>query len=193
MIDQYAQIRENFWSPLFRRQCLLNLVNHSPWYSGFDALLCTLPYELSIENDYFRRDVRKKIEALTEENKQMSETTTAIEPMVFQLVKNYVGHKLKSKHDLEFKSEWKGLKQEELNKLPEYAKYAEKKAKVAKSAFLDIRSRTEQMDFINYFVSSLCSVPQHMKSEDFVTLTQMLYKEPDRIRTLTLLALSANG
>ena len=193
MIDEYAQIRDNFWSPLFRRQCLLNLVNHSPWHSGFDALLCTLPYELSIENDYFRRDVRKKIEALTEEQEQMSETAKAIEPMVFQLVKNYVGRKLKTKYDLEFKSEWKVMKQEELNKLPEYSKYSEKKAKVAKSAFLDIRSRTEQMDFINYFVSSLCSVPQHLKSDDFVTLTQVLYQDTDKIRTLTLLALSANG
>jgi CRISPR-associated protein Cmx8 len=195
MIDEYAHIRQNFWSPLFRRQCLLNLVNHSPWYSGFDAVLCTLPYELSIENDYFRRDVRKKIEALTEEEEQMSEsaTETAIEPMVFQLVRNYVGRKLKSKYDLEWKSEWKGLKQEELNKQAGYAKYAEMKAKVAKSAFLDIRSRTEQMDFINYFVSSLCSVPQYLKSEDFVTLTQVLYQDTDKIRTLTLLALSANS
>jgi CRISPR-associated protein Cmx8 len=193
MIDEYTQIRQNFWSPLFRRQCLLNLVNHLPWYSGFDALLCILPYEQSIENDYFRRDVRKKIEALTEEQKQMSETATKIEPMVFQLVKNYVGRKLKLKYNLEFKSEWKGLKQEELNKKEGYSKYAEMKAKVARSAFLDIRSRTEQMDFINYFVSSLCSVPQHMKGDDFVILTQELYGDSDKVRTLTMLALSANG
>lgn len=193
MIDEYTQIRQNFWSPLFRRQCLLNLVNHSPWYSSFDALLCTLPYEQSIENDYFRRDVRKKIEALTEEQKQMSETTATIESMVFQLVKNYVGRKLKSKHELEFKSEWRGLKQDELSKKEGYSEYAKMKAKVAKSAFLDIRSRTEPMDFINYFVSSLCSVPQHMKGDDFVVLTKELYGDPDKVRTLTLLALSANG
>jgi CRISPR-associated protein Cmx8 len=193
MIDEYAQIRDNFWSPLFRRQCLLNLVNHSPWYSGFDALLCTLPYEQSFENDYFQRDVRKKLETLIEEQQHMSELARAIEPMVFQLVKNYVGRKLKSKYDLEWKAEWKGLKPEELAKQAGYTKYSEMKAKVAKSAFLDIRSRTEQMDFINYFVSSLCSVPQHLKSDDFVTLTQVLYQDTDKIRTLTLLALSANG
>jgi CRISPR-associated protein Cmx8 len=191
-INEYVQIRDGYWSPLFRRQCLLNLVNHSLWYNGFDSLLCTLPYEQSIENNYFRRDVRKKIEVLIEEQK-MSQTTTEIEPMVFQLVKNYVGRKLKSKYDLEWKSEWKGLKQDELNKQSGYVKYSEIKAKVAKSAFLDIRSRSEQMDFINYFVSSLCSVPQYMKSEDFVSLTQVLYQDTDKIRTLTLLALSANG
>jgi CRISPR-associated protein Cmx8 len=195
MTDEYAQIRDGFWSPLFRRQCLLNLVNHSPWYTGFDALLCTLPYEQTIEDRYFRGDVRKKIEAIIEEEKQMSESATesAIEPVVFQLVKNYVSRKLKAKYGLEWKSEWKALKSEDLNKRSDYLDYSEKKAKIAKTAFLDIRSRTEQMDFINYFVSSLCSVPQHMKSDDFVTLTQALYQDTDKIRTLTLLALSANG
>ncbi len=187
MIDEYTQIRQNFWSPLFRRQCLLNLVNHSPWYSGFDALLCILPYEQTIENDYFRRDVRKKIEALTEEQKHMSETEgcNQIEPMVFRLVQNYVMEKLARKYQLKW-SDVKGKPDDE-------KEYQKKKEKIAKSAFLDIRSRTEQMDFINYFVSSLCSVPQHMKGDDFVLLTQELYGDPDKIRTLTMLALSANG
>ena len=193
--DEYAQIRDGFWSPLFRRQCLLNLVNHSPWHTGFDALLCTLSYQQTIEDRYFRRDIRKKIEAIIEQEKQMSETVTeaAIEPIVFQLVKNYVSRKLKAKYDLEWKKQWTGLKQEELEKQAGYDEYSKMKAKIAKTAFLDIRSRTEQMDFINYFVSSLCSVPQHMKSESYVELTQALYQETDKIRTLTLLALSANG
>jgi CRISPR-associated protein Cmx8 len=195
MIDRYAQIREGYWNPLFRRQCLLNLVSHHPWYTGFDALLCTLPYERSIEDDYFRRDAHKTFEALIEQEKQMSEAETqkTIEPMIFQLVKNYVGRKLKLKYDLEWKPEWKSLKSEELTKQADYKKYVDMKAKVAKTAFLDIRSRTEPMDFINYFVSSLCSVPQHMKSEDFITLSQTLYQDPDKVRTLTLLALSANS
>ncbi len=197
MIDDYVQIRDGYWSPLFRRQCLLNLVNHSPWYTGFDALLCTLPYERSIEDDYFRRDVREKFKLLIDEERAMDEPTTTetsvVEPLIFRLVNTYVTRKLKAKYDLEWKAEWKGLKSEELNQRADYKKYAEAKAKIAKSAFLDIRSRTEPMDFINYFVSSLCSVPQHMKSDVYVDLTQALYQETDKIRTLTLLALSANS
>jgi len=198
MLDEYAQIRDWFWSPLFRRQCLLNLVNHQPWYTNFDRLLCTLPYERSIEDSYFQRDVREKLKALSDEAKSMDETTATekssdIEVLVFRLASNYVTRKLKSKYDLEWKAEWKGLKNDELNLKPDYKKYSEMKSKIAKSAFLDIRSRTEQTDFINYFVSSLCSVPQHMRSESFVELTQALYQETDKIRTLTLLALSANS
>jgi CRISPR-associated protein Cmx8 len=108
-----------------------------------------------------------------------------IEELVFELVKNYVKRKFYSKYELTW-SNVKGNPKEE-------KEYNEKKEKIAKSAFLDVRSRTEKMDFINYFVSSLCSVPQHMKSEDYVSLTKALYEDTERIRTLTLLALSANS
>ncbi|KOP26817.1 hypothetical protein AMR41_08305 [Hapalosiphon sp. MRB220] len=200
MADDYAQIRQNYWSPLFRRQRLMNLFNHQSWYTGFDAMLCSLPYEQSIENDYFCRDVREafnnEIAPMDEETATVTETN--IEQLVFRLVETYVRRKLEFKHKLEFKAEWKPLlatkeRRDELNKRPDYKEYTEKKAKIAKTAFLDVRSRTEQRDFINYFVSSLCSVPQYMRSEDYVSLTKALYEDSDRIRTLTLLALSANS
>ncbi|MDB9417087.1 type I-MYXAN CRISPR-associated protein Cmx8 [Microcystis aeruginosa] len=187
MINEYIRIRNQYWSPLFRKQRLLNLVNHSPWYSGFDSLLCTIPYKQITENEYFKHDVR---EALNNEESAMTEQTETkmepnIEKLVFELVKNYVKRKLYSKYELTW-SNVKGNPKEE-------KEYNEKKEKIAKSAFLDVRSRTEKMGFINYFVSSLCSVPQHIKSEDYVSLTKALYEDTERIRTLTLLALSANS
>lgn len=187
MINEYIRIRNQYWSALFRKQRLLNLVNHSPWYSGFDSLLCTIPYKQITEYKYFKHDVR---EAFNNEESAMTEQTatkteTNIEELVFELVKNYVKRKLYSKYGLT----WSNVKE----KPKEEKEYNEKKEKIAKSAFLDVRSRTEKMDFINYFVSSLCSVPQHMKSEDYVSLTKALYEDTERIRTLTLLALSANS
>jgi CRISPR-associated protein Cmx8 len=200
MLDRYSQIRASYWSPLFRKQRLLNLVNHSPWYSGFDSLLCTISYEQITENEYFKHDIR---EAFNSEEHPMNEETAAvtetnIERMVFRLVENYVRRKLKAKYNLEWKEDWKlpekaSNEQKEARTKLGYGDYSDKKAKIAKSAFLDVRSRTEKMDFINYFVSSLCSVPQYMKSEDYVSLTKALYDDTERIRTLTLLALSANS
>lgn len=187
MINEYIRIRNQYWSPLFRKQRLLNLVNHSPWYSGFDSLLCTIPYKQITENEYFKHDVREALD--NEESAMTEQTETKMEPnieeLVFELVKNYVKRKFYSKYELTW-SNVKGNPKEE-------KEYNEKKEKIAKSAFLDVRSRTEKMDFINYFVSSLCSVPQHMKSEDYVSLTKALYEDTERIRTLTLLALSANS
>lgn len=189
-VDHYSRIRNGYWSPVFRKQLLLNLVNHQPWYHGFAKLLCSLPYEQSIENNYFRRDVR---EAFQHEEKTMDEPTmndekvndAKINELIFQFVRNYVGRKLESKYQLK----WSEVK----DKPDKKKEYEDKKEKIAKDAFLAVRSRTEQMDFINYFVSTLCSVPQHLKSEDYVSLTRALYEDHDRIRTLTLLALSANS
>jgi len=215
MVNEYSRIRNGYWSPLFRKQRLLNLINHQPWYHGFDKLLCSLPYEQSIENDYFRRDVREafqhEVEPMNEvimnpsteqleelDDEQLPESIP-IEQLVLRLVRNYVTRKLKSKYDLEWKPEWKlpanatKEQRDTRDKRSDYREYTEKKAKLAKSAFLDVRSRTEQTDFINYFVSTLCSVPQRMKPENYSKLTNDLYNDTDRIRTLTLLALSANS
>lgn len=188
MLDEYSQIRQGYRSPLFRRQRLLNLVNHQPWHIGFDALLCSIPYEQSIENDYFRRDVREafkyEVESM-DESSAVTNSTTLVDQLVFQFVRNYVGRKLEGKYQLK----WSEVK----DKPDKKKEYEDKKEKIAKDAFLAVRSRTEQMDFINYFVSTLCSVPQHIKSEDYLSLTKVLYEDTDRIRTLTLLALSANS
>lgn len=205
MIDEYAQLRKALWSPLFRKQRLLNLVKKQPWYKGFDALLCSLPYEQSIGSDYFRHDVREsfkyEVETMNEETaipspegenlivnsptESATSKETAYEVLIYRLVRAYVSQKLERKYQLT----WSSVKDDPKKK----SEYEEKKEKVAKSAFLDVRSRTEKMDFINYFAATLCSVPHYLKQEDFVSLTRALYEETDKVRTLTLLALSANG
>jgi CRISPR-associated protein Cmx8 len=186
-IDKYNQIKTSCWNPLFRRQRLINLVKNRPWYMGFDALLCTIPYEQSMENDYFKHDVKITFdnEVTPMKESDTDRTNKNIEQLVFELVRNYVGRKLSSKYDLK----WSEVKDNPAEK----KKYEDNKEKIAKDAFLAVRSRTEQSDFVNYFVSTLCSVPQFIKPEEYVSLTKSLYDETDRIRTLTLLALSANS
>jgi CRISPR-associated protein Cmx8 len=120
-----------------------------------------------------------------DESSAVTNSTTLVDQLVFQFVRNYVGRKLEGKYQLK----WSEVK----DKPDKKKEYEDKKEKIAKDAFLAVRSRTEQMDFINYFVSTLCSVPQHIKSEDYLSLTKVLYEDTDRIRTLTLLALSANS
>jgi len=206
--DQYREIRENLWHATFRRQRLLNLMSDKNWYIGFDSLLCTIPYELTMGNDYFCHDARESFKFEIGETSMDTEIVNSTEDadlpeyscqrLVLRLVKTYVSRKLKSKHDLEWKKEWDLLTKtkegkEDLNKRNDYKEFSEKKAKIAKNAFLGVRSRTEKMDFINYFVETLCSVPQHMKEEYFVRLTQDLYEETEKVRTLTMLALSANS
>jgi CRISPR-associated protein Cmx8 len=201
MIDRYAQFRNSLWNPIFRRQRLLNLVNGRDWYAGFDSLLCRLPYEQTIGNHYFRRDAREsfltEVKTMNEQLNELAEgaeanATTpaedlAEETLVYRVVSNYLRFKLDSKYNLEWKKEWKGVKE---NKPAEMKKYEEMKEKVARDAFLAIRSRTGQ-DFVDYFVSTLCSVSQSMNEQRFLALTKALVEDTDKVRTLTMLALAA--
>lgn len=121
----------------------------------------------------------------------MEDTVTAdsqlksLEAIIFGLVRTYVLQKLERKYQLN----WKDVKDDPKKK----EDYEKTKEKVARSAFLDVRSRTEKTDFINYFVSSLCSVPHRLSMADYSSLTEALYEDTEKVRTLTLLALSANS
>jgi len=198
MIDRYSQFRNSFWNPLFRRQRLVNLVKRRAWQTGFDSILCRLPYEQTIGNTFFRRDAR---ETFSDEVKLMSEgqateikgteadTSSSAKSvtegaLIYRLVGVYLSRKLKSKHQLE----WASVKDQPGKR----ADYEELKGKLAREAFLAIRSRTGQ-DFIDYFAATLCSVPQNMNENDFSALTKALLMDTDNVRTLTMLALSARG
>lgn len=193
MIDRYAQFRDSLWNPIFRRQRLLNLVNHRDWHTGFDGLMSKLPYEQTIGNSYFRRDAREsfsnEVKTMTEKLNGSSEQDDTNLPeevsdqaLIYRTVANYLRYKLDSKYKLVWKNVQGNPKAEN--------DYREMKAKLAREAFLAIRSRTGQ-DFIDYFVSTLCSVSQSMNEQRFVALTQSLLKDTDNIRTLTMLALAA--
>ncbi len=121
-------------------------------------------------------------------------TTDALpskEVLVYRIVGVYLSSKLKSKYDLEWKQEWRSVKDPK-NKPDGMKDYQEKREKLAREAFFAIRSRTGQ-DFIDYFASTLCSVPQKRDERSYVVLTEALLNNTDEIRALTMLALSARS
>jgi CRISPR-associated protein Cmx8 len=209
MIDEFVRLRRALWNPLFKRQRLVNLVNERPWFTGFDKLLSGLPYkELFAEQadgfKHFRHDVQEsfKHEAETvdeETQKEMTNTEelTDTEPidsghstdltfeeLIYRLVGTYISRKLKNKYELE----WSSVKSDPKRR----GDYEQSKEKIARDAFLAVRSRTGA-EFADYFASTLCSVPQHMGEQHFETLARALHDETDKVRTLTMLALSARG
>jgi CRISPR-associated protein Cmx8 len=197
MIDEYARVKGMFRYALFRRQRLLNMLNERKWFSGFGSLLSTTDSEQTIGSRFFRADVRTAFKDSMESNQSTkgeqdevdTETSkppanqSSVEDLIYQLTGTYITAKLRSKHQLE----WKGVQGSSKE-----AEYGDKKTKIAKDAFLSVRSRTGD-DFIEYFVSTLCSFPQFLNEEGYATLAQALHTDPDKVRTLTLLALSARG
>lgn len=114
----------------------------------------------------------------------MSEEEKPLEGVVLGLVAQYLRRKLKTRYAIE----WESAKGSE----PGKKEYEDKKGKLAKEAFLASRARTGT-DFIEYFVATLCSVPQYLPEATFLALSKQLYSDTERVRTLTLLALSAHS
>lgn len=208
MLDQYATLRRALWNPLFRRQRMINLMAQRPWYDGLDALLCRLPFkELFAEQEagfkYFRHDVRQAFEQefnVKNEEAQTNMTTpeepaedrqpefaappdASCEALVYRVVSEYIRRKLALKYDDKYNPK-ASQEEQDLRK--------ERRGKVARDAFLAVRSRTGA-DFVDFFATTLCSVPQFLSEEQFTTLARDLYEYTDKVRTLTLLALSARS
>jgi CRISPR-associated protein Cmx8 len=197
MIDEYARVKGMFREALFRRQRLLNTLNEREWFSGFGSLLSTKDSEQTIGSRFFRADTRKafkdsihgdepmKGEQDTvdpDETKQLA-NQSSVEDLIYQLIGTYITAKLRSKYQLD----WKGVQGSTKEK-----EYGDRKTKIAKDAFLSVRSRTGD-DFVEYFVSTLCSFPQFLSEDGYATIAKALDTDTDKVRTLTLLALSARG
>lgn len=178
MIDHYWAVKGSLWDPAFRRQRLTNLIGGRAWWEGFDRLMSTSPWQSTIGGKYFGHDARK-----TFEEQDMS--TETLDAVVYKMVGIYIGRKVKAKTQLEY---------EEAKASGKLEAYGEAREKVAREAFLAARSRTGA-DFVDFFTSTLCSVPQHIKESEYALVSRALLDpaETDKLRTLTMLALSARG
>jgi CRISPR-associated protein Cmx8 len=196
MIDEYSRVKTRFSNTLFRRQRKLNVLNENKaWFDGFNALLSKTDSDQTIGSPFFRSDVRKAFEDVGVNiksrggNQMEAETKETVpktlERVIYQLVRTYIYSKLEGKYQLT----WNSVK----SNPAEERKYNEMKGKIAREAFLAIRSRTDA-DFTEYFASTLCSYYQFSLSGDgFDLIAKALQDENEKVRTLTMLALSANG
>lgn len=185
LVDAYGRVRGTLWSPVFRRQRIANLIAQRPWHHGFDRIFATTPWKQTIDNDYFKHDARLLFKEFADMTEASDNEKTPLETILYRLVGVYINRKVKGKYGLDYEAaKAKG-------KLDDYNTAREK---VARDAFLAIRSRTG-VDFVDYFTGTLCSVPQHMREADFNFLSRALLDDAqrDEVRTLTLLALSARG
>jgi len=204
MIATYEALREDFWHPSFPRIVLMNLIYDRPLHAGLDKFIATSPFKtMTIGSNRFCHDAKrffdiaKANEADMQQKKRdqdedMEDTPDAkgdstkpkdnsIESIILDVVRGYVARRMKSKYDLVY---------EKVKDTPRMKEYGEKREKLAKDAFLAVRSRPDN-DFREYFAGTLCSVPQFLDQERYRVLSHALRDEPSRVRTLTLLALSA--
>jgi CRISPR-associated protein Cmx8 len=191
VFDEFRKLKE-LWSSLFRRQRMLNLLYDRARWNGFDRLISTTRIQLTFDESSFRHDARAFFEIYLQEKTVSDDDDNEVvegkelPALVFRAVRNYVKRRVEQKHRLSWdkaKGDTQAIK--DLNG---------KKEDIARSAFLAARSRTGA-DFIEFFAGTICSVPQRSKGgeEAFAILSQALIRDTDTVRTLTLLALSANA
>jgi CRISPR-associated protein Cmx8 len=183
-VDEYARVRQaGYRSPVFRRQRISNVLEAKPFWWGFARLCATTPEEMTIAHTPFRHDCRS---ALTEVEMKadVPEDAQTLEHLIYRRVQAYVLGKTERKYDLSWPSVQGNPGRE--------AEYRDKREKVAREAFLAVRSRTGA-DFVAYFTATLCSIPHRANEEKYLELARALTR-PERVehvRSLTLLALSA--
>jgi CRISPR-associated protein Cmx8 len=185
MMNDYVRLKDAYGDPIFRQQRLKNLVQESPWFTGFDRLFATLPYKTQgIGSGRFCKDAREAFTTNNEGN-EMSEnkdSEPSMEQIVYQMARRFVNTRVEKKTG----KRWEQVEGKE----GEVKSYREAKEKIANDTFLAIRSRTGQ-DFLDYFAGTIGSVPHRLGEERFIAFTRWLRSNPHDARTLTLLALSA--
>lgn len=195
ILTKYQRVKSRYTDSLFRQQIILNILYEKDWFYGFDSLLSKTDSEQIFGNSYFGNDVRKAFEdigvtnklkgASNMNNQEKEAIPKTIEAVIYNLVSSYIREKLRDKYQLE----WGKIKEAEKEE------FNQSKGKIAREAFLAIRRRTDE-DFVDYFTSILCSYHQfELKGEGYVLVARALYDPDERskVRTLTMLAFSANG
>lgn len=203
--NKASSIKKLYKNFFFQKQLLQNLFEGRDELYNFYNLFSTREYEYFFHywegefkpdaKTYFEEhEIKFKGEQKMSEDEKIPKT---IEALVHQIVRTYVFSKLESKHQVIWDKEKKTLWSKSKN-APANEEDYKNKGKIAKDAFLAIRSRKDKDDFITYFTSTVCSVSQRIGEEGYITLTESLYNPREdigweKIRALSMLALSANS
>ena len=209
LLSQYESIRQSCRNPFFKSQLLLNLLRGVDWPEGFLGLFSEHPSEFFIRADktprqfpFFSTDVRRKFGTIADEFNYLEEAHTmaestvpkpqSLEKRIYDMIGAYVRQKTEAKSKIKW-SDFKDKKTSD-GKMAIPPAYIEARQKVCMDAFLAMRSRREQ-EFIEYFTGTICSVPQFLRSDDYVFVSQTLLEDGgwEKVKTLSMLALSAHS
>lgn len=203
LLETYSIVEATTTNRLFRRQQVSNLVNDAASWIGFASLFGIEPVNKTIGSYTFCQACRSLYEQYLEKNSDMPlskksvessadetnksgsrEAPTSLEEAVYEIVRTYLNRKVAIKNGLS----WKDIKHDKKQK----EVYNRKKQDMVRMTFYSVRSRSGE-DFVEFFTATLCSVSQQMSEQGFLRIAQGLFDEPEKVRTLTLLALSAQA
>lgn len=199
MLRQYEPIHQHCQNLFFRELRIKNLLGGHPWFEGADALLSEHPAEFFIQIrdktpafSFFGADVRRTFRGILSDLQESKGANPMpddwqdqeLASQIYRLLGQFVNERTKEKTDMS----WEDFK----NKRGNIQQYREAREKVCLDAFLAMRGRNGH-DLVSYFTGTLCSVPQNLNHDRFLTVSQHLLTDPEKIKTLAMLALSAHS
>jgi CRISPR-associated protein Cmx8 len=198
LLDQYEVIRTGCWNPFFRSLRIRNLLRDELWFTNATELFANYPWEFFIQSigktpgrlPFYGADVMRKFRGIESDLQQRKATTMSVgdrdnelSRRIYRVIRQYVSKRSeeKSGHSFEDFKAGKGGKA-----------YRDAREAVARDAFLAMRGRRAE-DFVEYFTGSICAVPHFLPEEEYLAVTDALLHDTDRVKTLSMLALSATS
>jgi len=187
-------------NPLFRRGLMLALLDERPWFLPFGKLFREWPHKFFVSTDdppklsWFWADARKKFQEVTN-NMPTDPQQLPLDPndklaeLIYRLVRTYLSVKAKDKSGID-PDKFKVAGKIQWDNVP--ASYKDDRRQFAETLFLEYRSRRDQA-FLDQFVARLGAVKQFISEDDYLAVCKALMTRCEDVKTLTLLALSANS
>ncbi|MCW5202302.1 type I-MYXAN CRISPR-associated protein Cmx8 [Desulfobulbus sp. US4] len=201
LVNDYSKVVSGYFNPLFKKQLIENLFMRQVWYHGMYALFANYPKEFFIQCPEspkkiygFFRDVKRKFFFIYQYTQEDMEGRVKAEEnkedllalRIRSLVRQYIRQKAKRKSRMVSK----GFQKDESGRIRYLKTYREAVENVCMDIFLAMRGRQDQY-FVEYFTETLRSVPQYLSNNDFQLISQALNNEWDKVKTLSMLAVSA--
>jgi len=208
LVEDYQSIRGQpgqkppFGNPLFRRGLMMALLSDVPWFQPFSKMFQEWPAEFFVQSEkspsklsWFWTDARRKFQ---QEMIDMSEDVDLDSPppgdkvlatLMHRIVRTYLGERAKAKSGIDPQNFTKG---DNIDWESVPAAFSEAKRKAGESLFLELRSRRDQA-FIDHFTQTLFSGKQFLSESNYSTVALALLHRTEDVKTLTLMALSANS
>jgi CRISPR-associated protein Cmx8 len=192
-----------YGNPLFRRALMLALLGDVSWFRPFGKLFAEWPAEFFVQSDkspkslsWFWTDARKKIQEVIQAmptnphpNAPPPEADDLLMTLIHRLVRTYLGERAKAKSGID-PEKFKIADKIEWDKIP--PKYGEERRNAGESLFLEFRSRRDQA-FVQHFSQTLFAAKQFLSEDQCSEIGRALLHRTDDVKTLTLMALSANS
>jgi CRISPR-associated protein Cmx8 len=207
LLGQYLRIvgrvgeKPPYANPLFRRGLLLALLDNKPWYQPFGKLFAELNVSFFIPSDappklsWFWIDARKKIQEVIQAMPTAPHTTpspdadSVLMALLHRLTRTYLAARAKEKSGID-PEKFKDGDKIAWDRLPK--EFHEARRSVGETLFYEFRSRHGQ-PFVGHFSQTFFAAKQYLSETQYAEIGHALLNRTDDVKTLTLMALSANS